>query len=137
MIVDPQGRFPIRLAIIICNQKVNAKLTVKLYERLDPSDKASYRHVSILSLVSKGFEKICMIKFMHTLNIFSNKFLCGFPKVHSTEHALFTLIQQWQWELDSEGFVDTILMDLLRAYHYLSYNLLMTKLEVYGHITTV
>ena len=94
MIVDPQGRFPIRLAIIICNQKVNAKLTVKLYERLDPSDKASYRHVNILSLVSKGFEKICMIKFMHTLNIFSNKFLCGFTKVHSTEHALFTLIQQ-------------------------------------------
>ena len=94
MIVDPQGRFPIRLAIIICNQKVNAKLTIKLYKRLDPSDKASYRHVSILSLVSKVFEKICMIKFMHTLNIFSNKFLCGFPKVHSTEHALFRLIQQ-------------------------------------------
>ena len=44
----------------------------------------------------------------------------GFRKAHSTQHALFRLIQKWQTELDSGGYVGTILMDLpkhITVYH--------------------
>ena len=36
---------------------------------------------------------------------------------------------QWKAQLDSVGYVGTILMDLSKAYDYLSHNLLIVKLE--------
>ena len=57
--------------------------------------------------------------------------MCGFRKAHSTQHALFRLIQKWQAELDSGGYVGTILMDLSKAYDCLTHDLLIAKLEAY------
>ena len=58
--------------------------------------------------------------------------MCGFRKAHSTQHALFMLIQKWQAELDSGSYVCTILIDLPKAYDCLSHDLLIAKLEAYG-----
>ena len=63
---------------------------------------------------------------------FLNQLLCGFRKAHSTQHALFRLIQSWQKELDESGFVGTILMDLSKAYDCLPHDLMVAKLEAYG-----
>ena len=63
---------------------------------------------------------------------FLNQLLCGFHKAHSTQHALFRLLQKWQKELDSGGFIGTILMDLSKAYDCLPHDLLIAKLEAYG-----
>ena len=49
-----------------------------------------------------------------------------------TQHALFRLLLKWQAELDSGGYVGNILMDLYKAYDFLSNDLLMAKLEAYG-----
>ena len=38
-----------------------------------------------------------------------NKILCGFRKAHSTQHALFKLLQEWKRELDKSGNIGTIL----------------------------
>ena len=45
------------------------------------------------------------------MNNFLNELLCGFYKAHSTQHALFKLLQAWQKELDNSGFIETILME--------------------------
>ena len=63
---------------------------------------------------------------------FLNQLLCGFRKAHSTQHALFRLIQSWQKELDESGFVETILMDLSEAYDCLPHDLMIAKIEAYG-----
>ena len=63
---------------------------------------------------------------------FLNQLLCGFCKAHSTQHALFRLLRKWQKELDSGGFIGTILMDLSKAYDCLPHDLLIAKLEAYG-----
>ena len=63
---------------------------------------------------------------------FLNQLLCGFRKAHLTQHALFRLLQKWQKELDSGGFIGTILMDLSKAYDCLPHDLLIAKLEAYG-----
>ena len=70
------------------------------------------------------------------MNNFLNSLLCGFRKAHSTQHALFRLLQAWQKELDQCGFVGTVLMDLSKAYDCLPHDLLIAKLEAYGLDTT-
>ena len=65
-----------------------------VYKKLDPSDKANYRPVSVLPLLSKVFEKIIHDQFCEYFENFPNELLCGFRKAHSTQHALFGLIQK-------------------------------------------
>ena len=60
-----------------------------------------------------------------------NQLLCGFRKAHSTQYALFRLIQSWQKEPDEFGFVGTILVDLSKAYDCLSHDIMVAKLEAY------
>ena len=97
----------------------------------DPTGKTNYRPVSILPLLSKVFEKVMYIQLYDYMENFLNQLLCGFRKAHSTQHALFRLIQSWQKELDESGFVGTILMDLSKAYDCLPHDLMVAKLEAY------
>ena len=66
-----------------------------VFKKLDPSDKANYRPVSVLPLLSKVFEKIIYDQLYVYLENFLSELLCGFQKAHSTQHALFRLIQKW------------------------------------------
>ena len=66
------------------------------------------------------------------MNNILKELLCGFRKPHSTQHALFKLLQAWQKELDNSGFIGTILVGLSKAYDCLPHDLLIAKLEAYG-----
>ena len=62
--------------------------TVKLsditpvFKKLDSRDKANYRPVSILPLVSKVLEKIMYDQLYEYVVHFLNQLLCGFRKAH-------------------------------------------------------
>ena len=105
---------------------------VPVFKKLDPTDKTNFRPVIVLPLLSKVFEKIMYDQLYEYAEAFLNKLLCGFRKAHSTQHALFRLLQKWQKELDSSGIVGTILMDLSKAYDCLPHDLIITKLKAYG-----
>ena len=102
---------------------------VPVFKKLDPTDKTNFRPVSVLPLLSKVFEKIMYDQLYEYAETFLNKLLCGFRKAHSTQHALFRLLQKWQKELDSSGIVGTILMNLSKAYDCLPHDLILAKLE--------
>ena len=102
---------------------------------MDPTDKANYRLVSILTLVSKVFEKNIHDKLYKYIKHSFKQLLCAFRKAHSIQHALFTLLQKWKKERDSAGFIGTILIDLskaIKANDCLPYDLSIAKLEAYG-----
>ena len=63
---------------------------------------------------------------------FLNELLCGFRKAHSTQHALFKLLQAWQKEFDNSEFIGTIPTDLSKTYDCLPHDLLIAKLGAYG-----
>ena len=88
--------------------------------------------MSILPLLSKVYEKVIYNQLSEYSDSFLNNILCGFQKSHSTQHALFKLLQSWQQVLDNGGFISTILMDLSKAYDCIPHNLLISKLECYG-----
>ena len=92
----------------------------------------NYRPVSILPLISKVYERLIYNQLSEYSESFLSHILCGFRKAHSTQHALFKLLQSWQKELDNGGFVGTILMDLSKAYDCIPHELLIAKLKCYG-----
>ena len=98
----------------------NANVT-PVHKKDDPTKKANFPPFSVLPLLTKVFERIIynLAKYTKT---FLNKLLCGFRKSHSTQHALFKLLQRWQKELDNSGLVGTVLMDVSKAYDCLPYN---------------
>ena len=102
-----------------------------VFKNFDPSDKANYRLGSILQY-QRYLKKSWMISFTSTQNIFSTSCNVDSVKAHSTQHALFKLLQKWQKKLDSRVFIGTILMDLSKAYDCLPHDLLIAKLETYG-----
>ena len=118
-----QGIFPDSLKL--------ANIT-SVHKKDETTDKENYRPVSVPPLFSKIFEKVIYEQLSQYLEKYLNSLLCGFRKAHSSQHALFKLLQAWQEELDKSGFVGTILMDLSKAYDSLPHHLLVTKFEAYG-----
>ena len=108
---------------------------VPVFKKLDPTDETNFRPVTLLPLLSKVFEKIKYDHLYEYAETFLNKFLCAFSKAHSTQHALFRLLQKCQKELDSSRIVGTSLMNLSKAYDCLRHDLVMAKLEAYGFDT--
>ena len=92
----------------------------------------SYRPASILPLLSKVYEQFIYNQSSQHSEQFINSIICGFRKAHNTQHPLFKLLHFWQRELDSGGFVGTILMNLSKAYDCISHEFLIAKLECYG-----
>ena len=72
--------------------------------------------MNVLSLLSKVFERLLYDQLSQYLEKYFDTLLCGFRKAHSTQHALFKLVQLWKEELGKSAFVGTILMDLSKAY---------------------
>ena len=103
-----------------------------VHKKGETTNKENYRPISVLPLISKIFERIIHDQLSEYLEKYLNSILCGFRKGHSTQHALFKLLQAWQEELDKGSFVRTILMDLSKACDYLPHDLLAAKLEAYG-----
>ena len=99
-----------------------------IFKKDDPLDKSNYRPVSILPLLSKVYERIIYNQLSQHSEQFLNSILCGFRKCHNTQHPHFKLLHSWQRELDSDGFVGTILMDLSKANDCISHELLIAKL---------
>ena len=106
----------------------NANVT-PMHKKDDPTDKTNFRPISVLALLSKVFERVSYNQLGKYMDTFLNKSLCGFRKAHSSEHALFKLLQRWQNELYNSGLVGTILMDLSKAYDYLPHDLIVAKFE--------
>ena len=78
------------------------------------------------------FERVIYTQLGKYKDTFLNKLLCGFRKAHSTQHALFKLLQLWQKEPDNSGLVGTILMDLSNTDVCLPHDLIISKFEAYG-----
>ena len=86
-----------------------------VHKKDETTNKENYRPISVLPLISKIFERIIHDQLSEYLEKYLNSILCGFRKGHSTQHALFKVLQAWQEELEKGGFVGTILMDLSKT----------------------
>ena len=68
---------------------------IPVFKKEDPSNKANYRPISLLPIISKIFERVLFVQIeKFSENILSSK-LRGFRKGHSTQYALLNLLKNW------------------------------------------
>ena len=86
-----------------------------VYKKSDPlDDKANYRPVSVLPVVSKVSERIIQKQINDFIVSFLSPYLCGYRKGFNTQHALLTLADNRR----NKGFLGTILMQLSKAFGF-------------------
>ncbi len=58
--------------------------------------------------------------------------ICAYRKKYGTEQVLIKLIDPWKCVLDDHNFVDTISMDLSKAFDCIPHGLPVAEMKIYG-----
>ena len=98
----------------------------------DVTNKANYRPISMLPIVSKVFEKLIQNQIGGFIESKLFPFVCGYRKGFSTQYTLIELIEKLKKSLDSQGYSGVVLMDLSKAFDTLNHALMIAKLHAYG-----
>ena len=104
-----------------------------VHKKDSKSAKNNYRPVSILSNISKVYERI-MFKQMPEYfesSVFS-KYQCGFRKGFSAQYCLVSMLEKCKSTTDNKKSFGALLTDLSKAFDCLSHDLLIAKLNAYG-----
>ena len=94
--------------------------------------KLNYRPVSILSALSKIFEKLMLYQIDEYMRDKLSIYLCGFRKGMSAQNCLLFLVEKWKKSLDKNGKCGILLTDLSKAFDCLVHDLFIAKLHAYG-----
>lgn len=115
-------------------EKLKEAIVVPLHKGGDPSQMTNYRPISLLSTVSKLFEKIIhgrLISFWTKYNIFSKRQF-GFLPGRSTEMAIFGHMKEVVEGIEKGELVASIYFDIMKAFDAVHHNVLLEKLEKAG-----
>ena len=120
-----EGKFPDLLKIAnVC----------PIYKKGDRNKCENYRPISLLSNLSKLFERAMHTRLYNFLS--SNKSLYdlqfGFRQKYSTNHALLSIVEKIRESLDNKTFSCGVFVDLEKAFDTVNHAILLKKLEHYG-----
>ena len=108
---------------------------VPVYKKKKRTDKNNCRPVSILSDISKIYERSFYNQIYDYFDSIFSKYQCGFRKGHSPQHCLLYMIEKIKQARDNNNVFAAVLTDLSKAFDCISHELLIAKLNAYGFVS--
>ena len=120
-----QGCFPESLKLL----KV-----IPIFKSGAKCDLSNYRPISLLSVISKVFEKLISIRVMSFIEKHSilSPTQYGFRPESSTEFAILDIVSSCYENINEKLFTGLIMIDLKKAFDSVTHSILLQKLEHYG-----
>ena len=118
---------------VFSNQLKIAKV-VPVFKSGPPKDLQNYRPISLLSTVSKIFERVIvnrLVSFLERNNLMiATQF--NFRHKHSTIHSMLGLITESYHNIDDKRFSTLIFIDIKKTFDSVCHIKLIKKLKYYG-----
>ena len=107
---------------------------VPIFKKNDKTSVGNYRPVSILSILSKIYEKVVydQVESYFKANKLLYKFQSGFRSGFSTDTCLIHLTDFIRMEMDKGHIIGMILLDLQKAFDTVDHSILLMKLSAAG-----
>ena len=107
---------------------------IQIYKKEDVTMFSIYRPISLLPSISQNFEKVILEQLANYLdrNNLIHKHQYSFRKYHSTDYVSLHIVHYLKYELDKNRTPSNIYLDLSKAFHSLSHDILINKLKHYG-----
>ena len=96
------------------------------------TDKTSYRPISVLTALSKLYQKVMFDQMYEAFYWRLSPNLSGYLKGHSCCTALLKMTQDWRVSLDRREAATVVAVDLSKAFDSICHPLLLAKLKAYG-----
>ena len=107
---------------------------ILIHKKIDKLDCNNYRPISLLSNISKIFEKPMHVRLVNFLRKKNLLFCCqfGLRNGYSINHALISLTELIRKALDDDKFACGVFIDLQKTFDTVDHNILLSKLYHYG-----
>ena len=105
---------------------------IPVHKKNEKCNKTYYRPMSILTNISKIYEKLLsdqLSKYFDSL-LATNQ--CGFRKGFSSQHCLLVMLEKFKEATDRGNQFGAILTDLLKTFDCIDHKFLIAKLSEYG-----
>ena len=105
---------------------------VRLYKKNNKCKKENYRTVSILSNLSKIYEKLTYNQLYDYFDKILFPSQCGFREEYNAQHYLLVMIEKFKEAIDRRNEFGAFLTELSKAFDCINHSLLIAKLNNYG-----
>ena len=98
----------------------------------DKNSLLTFCPISVLTWFSKVYGNILKTQLVEKMNYLFSPFISACRESHNTQSVLIRLIEEWIKNLDNNYFIGAVLIDLSKAFDYISHDLEIAKLAAYG-----